>query len=461
MERAAIHEAVRLAKLELPADAEIEVVGNDPVLPSPFRLGEGAAVAHGLVGIAASDIWKHRTGRGQKVSVDLRHAAVSLRSPSFLKVDGVPARARTTEKPPPTTALFECGDGRWVHLQAHFPRLQEGVLALLGCENSAEAIARAVKRWRAADLEDALAERGLCGAMARSAEEWAAHPQGRALARLPVIEIERIGDADPVPFPEAGRPLDQVRVLDATRVLAGPTCARALAEHRADVLHIASPRLPTIESSEIDTGHGKRQAHLDFDRSDDVATLKSLISEADVFSQSYRSGSFMRRGLGPEDVAALSPGIIYVSINCYGHRGPWERRPGWEQLAQTVTGIATEQGSVDRPAVSPAAANDFTTGYLAAYGVMRALLNRAVEGGSWHVKASLCQTGMWFVRLGASCDPAEAEPLDDVSDYLQVSDSPYGRLEHLAPVVQMSETPPRWERPAVPLGSDAAEWLPR
>jgi hypothetical protein len=154
----------------------------------------------------------------------------------------------------------------------------------------------------------------------------------------------------------------------------------------------------------------------------------------------------------------MRPGIIYVSINCYGHVGPWRERPGWEQLAQTVTGIAATDGSPERPKLIPAAACDYTTGYLAAYGTMLALAKRATEGGSWHVRASLCQTAMWLNRLGATCDPARATGLGDVTDLMTETETPFGRLAHLAPVLKMSATAPRWDLPTVPLGLHPPEW---
>lgn len=159
----------------------------------------------------------------------------------------------------------------------------------------------------------------------------------------------------------------------------------------------------------MDTSHGKRSAWLDLDDAGAAATLRALVRGADVFSQGYRSGALAGRGFAPEDVAALRPGIVYVSINCYGHEGPWATRPGWEQLAQTVTGIAVTQGSPDAPVLIPAALCDYTTGYLAAWGVMAALARRAVEGGSWHIRASLCQTAMWVERAGATTT-ARARP---------------------------------------------------
>ena len=188
------------------------------------------------------------------------------------------------------------------------------------------------------------------------------------------------------------RPLSGVRVLDLTRVLAGPTCARTLAEHGAEVLHVRSPKLPSIEPFVIDTNPGKRSCFLDLDRREDVERMRALVRDAHVFSQGYRPGALARRGFSPEELAQMRPGIIAVSIDCYGHEGPFAGRPGWEQLAQTVTGMAHEHAGDEHPALVPAAINDYTTGYLGALGVMCALARRTTEGGSWHVRVSLART---------------------------------------------------------------------
>ncbi len=452
------NDILRAARLELPASAAAEITGADPTFASKFRAGEAAAAALAACGAAASDLWQLRGGRPQSVTVDVRAAAASLLGFAFQRLDGdaTPRPAASVA----TVALYECRDGRWIHLHGAFPTHRKGTLEILRCGDTADGIAAAVKRWEGQALEDALAARGICGAMVRTSDEWLAHPQGQALAPLHAVEIIRIGDADPQPLPNADRPLAGVRVLDLTRVLAGPACGRALAEQGADVLLVSSPHLPSVEPFVIDTSHGKRSAFLNLDDAAEAETLRGLIRGADVFAQGYRSGAMERRGLGPDDVAAMRPGIIYVSINCYGHVGPWRERPGWEQLAQTVTGIAATDGSPERPKLIPAAACDYTTGYLAAYGAMVALAKRATEGGSWHVRASLCQTAMWLNRLGATCDPAASTGVGDPNDLMTETDTPFGRLAHLAPALHLSETPPRWDLPTVPLGMHAPEWAP-
>jgi crotonobetainyl-CoA:carnitine CoA-transferase CaiB-like acyl-CoA transferase len=438
-------------------DDDVTIIGKDPVLGNRFPVGEAAAVALAAGGVALSDLWEMKTGRRQKVTVEVRRAAVSLRASGYMQVNGGPPPLGPADGNP-VVDLYRCSDGRWVHLHGAFPHLAEGTLKVLGCSRDRDAITAAVARWEGQALEDALAEARMCGAMARTAEQWAAHPQGQAMAGVPRVEIIKLADSDPEPLPAGDRPLSGLKVLDVTRILAGPTHARTLASYGADVLHIASKDLPHADLWLMDTNQGKASAHLDLDDASDRATLRSLAAGADVVSQGYRAGSMERRGFGPEELASVRPGLIYVSINCYGHHGPWRGRPGWEQLAQTVTGLVTAQGTPDHPVRMPVAACDYTTGYLAALGTLVALGRRAREGGSYHVRASLVQSGMWFARLGPICDPAQASGPGDQSDLTIETDTAWGRLRHLKPAIDLSETPAYWERPPVPLGTHAAAW---
>jgi crotonobetainyl-CoA:carnitine CoA-transferase CaiB-like acyl-CoA transferase len=458
LHRTAVERAAALAGLHLAPNTDITVVGADPVLPTPFHLGEGAATAIALVGQEAARIWRQRSGRAQSLSVDVRHAAATLRSYVHLTVDGSsPALARTT---PLVTAIWECAGGRFIHLHGSFDHTP-GILRTLGLDGSADApaVAAATRTWDAFELEDALAAQGLCAAVCRTQEEWSVHPQGKLLAAKPVVEITRIGDAPPRPFADGPRPLSGIRVLDLTRVLAGPTCARTLAEHGADVLHVASPHLPTIQLFEMDTGHGKRQAHLDLNVDAEANTLRELARTADVFSQGFQHRSLERRGFGASQLAVLNPGIIYVSENAFGHDGPWQERPGWEQLAQATTGVTVTQGAGARPALAPAAMNDYTTGYFAALGAMIALRRRASEGGSWLVQVSLSRTSMWYQSLGDDLDPAAATGTGDLAECMDEHDTPYGRMKHLRPPLRMSETVPHWSIPTTPLGQGQPVWL--
>jgi crotonobetainyl-CoA:carnitine CoA-transferase CaiB-like acyl-CoA transferase len=435
--------------------------GQDPILANRFPVSEAAAAALAAGGVAASELWSLKTGRRQDVRVDVRKAGLSLRATLVMRLNDGPTPPSWADGNP-LVDFYQCRDGRWVHLHGNFPHLAAGTMAVLGCSRDRDEIAAAVAGRDAQELEDALAANRQCGAMARTAAEWAAHPQGRALADAPRVEITKIADSDPEPLPAGDRPLSGIRVLDLTRILAGPTHARTLAQYGADVLHITAPSLPTSQVWLMDTNQGKLSAYLDLDAPDQRDRLQALVQEADVFAQGFRAGSLERRGFGPAQLAAARPGLIYVSINCYGHTGPWRDRPGWEQLAQTVTGLATSQGTPERPERMPVAACDYTTGYLAALGTLVALGRRTREGGSHHVRVSLCQTGMWFQRLGPTCDPSAAlGPGDGVAAMTVEADTAWGKLRYLTPCVELSETPVFWERQPVPLGTHAPVWPER
>jgi crotonobetainyl-CoA:carnitine CoA-transferase CaiB-like acyl-CoA transferase len=233
-----------------------------------------------------------------------------------------------------------------------------------------------------------------------------------------------------------------------------------LAEHGSDVLMVTAEHLPQIKEHVVDTSHGKRSCFINLKTAEGREKLRNLAKGADVFSQGYRPGMMKEFGFGPEDLAAIRPGIVNLSISCFGAGGPFSHRAGWEQIAQTVTGICHD-GHGDRPGLLPAAACDYTTGYLGAYGVMLALARRAREGGSYHVQVSLCQSGMFIYRQGKTEFPAPDMGLADHElDALRVESKPdTGPLRHIGPVVQMSETQPHWTRPTPTLGADTPSWL--
>jgi crotonobetainyl-CoA:carnitine CoA-transferase CaiB-like acyl-CoA transferase len=282
---------------------------------------------------------------------------------------------------------------------------------------------------------------------------------------MPLLEIVKIGDAPPQPIPAGDRPLSGIRALDLTRVLAGPTCARTLAEHGADVMRVTRQDLDDMGATDFDTGIGKLNTHIDLRNSAGVETLRSLIRECDVFSQSYRPGALARRGFSPEALAALRPGIVYVTLSAWGHHGPWRERRGYDTVVQSANGLAY-QGSGQRPAFLPYSAQDYIAGYVLAFGAMVALGRRARAGGSWLVRVSLAGAGHW-IREHGLLEPSQYAhlpqeiPAGELQSLLMEHESPIGRITHLAPVVQMSETPARWARPSVPRGYHQPVWPPR
>ena len=445
--------------------AGVEISGAlDPILPTPFRITETAVASLAAVGLAASDLWELRTGRRQSIAINTRQATASLRSGTYLKMDDTPVPNGRNE----VMGTYPAKHGRWSYLHCNFPNHRAAALSVLGVTENRDEVRKAVAQWDAAELEEAIIAAKGAGGMVRTMEEWARHPQGIAVASLPLMEIIRIGDSPTQSPPKGDRPLSGVRVLDLTRVIAGPTCARTLAEHGAEVLKITGAHLPSLGRQEYDTGHGKLSAHLDLREAKDVETLRGLVRKADVFSQGYRPGTLGSRGFSPEALAALRPGIVVVSLCAFGHAGPWASRRGFDTVIQTVSGITHRQGEVfpgaqPGPQFYPVSAIDFLTGYLMAFGAMVALNRRAREGGSWLVRISLAQVGHWLVRRGQV-------PLSELKDvqkeftpaelarWTMTSNTPVGRLQHLAPVLQLSETPPRWERPTVPLGYHQPVW---
>ncbi|MDA0769135.1 MAG: CoA transferase [Chloroflexi bacterium] len=438
--------------------------GTDPILPTPFRIGETSAAALGAIGLAVSDLWELRTGRRQEVSVDARQATASLRSGKYLQMDGENV---STERNT-VMGVYPAKDGRWSYLHCNFPNHRAAALGVLGVPEDREAVREAVTHWDALELEEAIIAANGAGGMVRTMEEWAKHPQAAAIASLPLMEIVKIGDSPPEKLPDGDRPLSGIRVLDLTRVLAGPTCARTLAEHGADVMKITGAHLPNIGYQEYDTGHGKLSAQLDLREQNDLGTLRRLIRETDVFSQGYRPGTLGNRGLSPEELAQLRPGLVYVSLSAFGHVGPWASRRGFDTVVQTVSGITSRQGELfpgaaAGPQFYPVSAIDYLTGYLMAFGALVALGRRSREGGSWLVRISLAQTGRWLVERGQVQEselrniPQEFNT-EELERWSMVSDTPMGQLGHLGPVVGLSETPPRWARPSVPLGFHEPVW---
>jgi crotonobetainyl-CoA:carnitine CoA-transferase CaiB-like acyl-CoA transferase len=439
----------------------------DPILPTPFRLGEASTAALAAVGLAVSELWEWRTGRRQQVAIDTRQATASLRSQRYMKMNGAPVPTDRNA----VMGTYPAKNGRWSYVHANFPNHRAAALKVLGVPEEREAVRQAVAKWDALELEEAIIAAKGAGGMVRTMEEWARHPQAAAIASLPLMEIVKIGDSPPEKFRDGDRPLSGIRVLDLTRVLAGPTCARTLAEHGADVLKITGKHLPSLGHQEHDTGHGKLSAHLDLREKKDVEILQGLVREADVFSQGYRPGTLGNRGFSPEALAQLRPGIVVVSLCAFSHVGPWASRRGFDTVVQTVSGITSRQGELfpgaePGPQFYPVSAIDYLTGYLMACGAMVALARRAREGGSWLVRISLAQTGRWLVGLGQVPEaelknvPKDFTP-EELARWAMTTDTPVGRLQHLRPVLQLSETPPRWARPSVPLGYHEPVWPAR
>ena len=448
----------RDAGLDAAALPETALTGADPLEPSTFAVGTSAVASIGAAGAAAAAIHRARGGPAQRVRVDMVHALTEFRSEHHLRIAGAPVHEGWDR----IAGLHRCGDGRWVRLHTNFPHHRDGMLRLLGCDYDRDAVGRALQGWTAEALEIAAAEAELVATMTRSLAEWAAHPQGQAAAALPPLVIERIGDAPPTPLPPlAARPLEGLRVLDLTRVIAGPVAARTLAAHGAEVLHVTGPHLPSLPPLVMDTGRGKRCAALDLRQAADQATLRGLAAGADVFLQGYRPGAIAGHGFAPEDLAAIRPGIVCVSLSAYGHVGPWSGRRGFDSLVQNANGMNDAERAAageEKPKPLPCQALDHASGYLLAFGAMAALLRRAQEGGSWLVRVSLAGTGEWIKRLGRVERGLAAPGIADPAAFFETTESGFGPMTAVRHSAILSATPARWALPAMPLGSHPPAW---
>ena len=455
--------------LPLPEKDEVSITGSDPVLNTHFRLAATASAAIAGIGVAVNDLWELKTGRRQAIAIDAVAATAALKSKNYFQAknaNGVFENVTDAshEANRGLTGIFQTKDGRWLLPHFGLDHLRRRMLDLLQADANTDSIAKAVAKWDALELENAIDEARVCGGMIRTNEEWLQEPHGKILAAKPVVEIIKIGDSEPEPMPAGDRPLSGIKALDLTRILAGPITGRTLAEHGADVLMVSAPHLPQVWSYVADTSHGKRSCYLDLRDESEKQTLLDLVKTADVFSQGYRPDKINQMGLGPEALAEIRPGLVYVSINCYGADGPFSHRGGWEQIAQIMTGIAAEgvqSSSGYKPKTLPAAANDYITGYLGAYGTLLALARRARDGGSYHVRVSLCQTGMMIYDQGKVGTLPENLNLgiSDVEPLCIESDSHLGRIKHLAPVLSLSETLPYWALPTPKMGSNGPSWL--
>lgn len=446
----------------------INFVGDDPIVGSRHRPAAASALALAAQAVGVAALWRLRGGRGQDITVDLHRAAVpGLRTSSLFWQSGHRLEYGRSSKE--AANFFPTRDGRRVFVlrTAAYPANLLGLLDLLGCRNDTESLAAAIATWDSATLEEKLAECKLVGAVARTKEEWLATRQGQWLADQPPVLVEKIGESAPEAPSQGDRPLSDIRVLDLAHVLAGPVCARVLAEQGADVLHGSAPLRPDDFRVVMDTGHGKRSAFVDLDRPGDVDRVRRLLTEGDVFVQSFRPGSLEKRGLGAREVAGLRPGIIYVSVSAYGNGGPWKARGGFDPVGQTVSGLAIAEGSPEAPALAATfTLNDYLAAYLAAAGTTAALVRRAREGGSYHVQVSLARCSMWLQELGrlppqlwpdvGANTPLIPEPRD--ADFMATS-TVFGDLIHAKPMVEFSLTKARWRCGPSPPGSSPLEWL--
>ena len=431
--------------------------GSDPVLPSSFAVGAAAQGSIAAAALAACELGHARGAPRQRVRVDMEHAA--LECIGWFSLDG-----RVPTLWDKFSGLYACADG-WVRIHTNFAHHREGALRLLGLDPATAEradIEPKLASWRALDFETTMANAGLVATALRSFEQWDASAQGQAVAGQELFTIERIGDAAPRRLPALSlreRPLQGLRVLDLTRILAGPVGTRALAAYGADVLQLNAPHLPNIEAI-ADTSRGKLSALADLRRPRDRAELRDALADAHVWVQAYRPGALEKLGFGPHAVAADRPGIVYVSLSAYGTQGPWAGRRGFDSLVQTAMGFNLAEGQAkgdDKPRPMPMQILDHASGYLIAFGASAALARQQREGGSWHVQVSLAQTGQWLRSMGRVPDGLAAiAPSNE--PYLESAESGFGELRAMRHSAMLERTPTEWTWSSMPPGNHALAW---
>src|SRR5215468_7128374 len=381
----------------------ITFLGSDPIFQSRHKIAACISIPIMAAAAGAATVWRMRTDRGQDLSLDLRKAIHGVNPLyKFLPtMNGYPYQMPYAIGNNLLFDLYLTKDGRWVLPTGVYPRMTRDWTTLLRCTQERNSIANAVLKWNAQDLDEAAAERNMIFALCRSPEEWAQHPQGQLLAARPLIEIEKIADSEPEPFGPADRPLSGIRVFGATHVIAGNVVGRTLAEQGAEVLHIDQPMDFEHEVFTVDETVGQRSTWLDLKSLDGNRRGHELAAGADVFVDSYRGRALSNLGFSPQELAERRPGTIYCSLRGYGYDGLWANRAGFDMEALCVSGFTFDEGTPDQPRFPVTKVmNDFIAGYLGAAGITAALIRRAKEGGSYHVKICLTRNAMWYPTLG-------------------------------------------------------------
>ncbi|MFF4498886.1 CoA transferase [Streptomyces sp. NPDC001401] len=435
---------------------QVSTVVREGALQGRLPARELARACVGACALAGAELGARRGGLVgvPGVRVDDGAVAAAFHSERHLLVDG---RAPVTFAP--LSRFWRTADG-WVRTHANYPHHRARLLDALGVPDDVAAVEAALAERSSLEVEEAVYAAGGLAVALRTPKEWAVHEQAVAVAARPLVERERLDSARArVLTPVDGPPLlpaAGLRVLDLTRVLAGPVATRTLALLGADVLRVDTPHLPELPDQHADTGFGKRSTTLDL--AADRRTFEELLAAADVVVTGYRPGALDRFGLSPQALAERRPGLVVAQVSAWGAYGPWRERRGFDSLVQVASGIAVLEGSEEQPGALPAQALDHGTGYLLAAAVLRALTEQSYEGGSRFVRLALARTAEWLVN-GIGAGAAGDDSYDGPGPWLTGTDSSLGRLRYALPPVSFAGGPVDWARPPVPWGSDPARWV--
>lgn len=435
----------------------VDVSGSPGRLPSRFAVEEVAVASVAVALLAAAALSKLRGGAAPRVSLDRGHVADAVRSERLFSFSGKPAGAGFA----PLSRFWRTADG-WVRTHANYPWHRSALLEALGTSQDADAAAAALATLTGGEIEQRVFAAGGIAAAVRSLDEWQAHPQGQALAGEPLIGHRLIGGGSARPRPAAHSPLAGTRVLDLTRVIAGPVCTRFLGALGADVLRVDPPGRPDMPSGVVaDTLLGKRSSFVDLDSPAGASTLHNLLARADVVVCGYRPGALDRFGLDAESLAGRHAGLVAVYIDAWGHTGPWAGRRGFDSVVQAPTGIALSESSTgDEPGALPCQLLDHATGYLAAAAALDGLRRQSIQGGTHIRRLSLARTALWLTSQGIRSDEAARAPtaVPPVPAWLVEMDSRRGPATAVAPPGSLAGQPLRWPYAPTGYGDDAPAW---
>jgi crotonobetainyl-CoA:carnitine CoA-transferase CaiB-like acyl-CoA transferase len=433
--------------------SDVSFVGSGN-LPSVFPVSDFAAAAVGAAGAAVADLLTSAHGVTPRVEVDRRLASLWFGF-SIQPIDwALPAPWD------PIAGDYPTADG-WIRLHTNAPHHRAAALSVLDVPADKQAVAAAVARWKAEELETAIVGNKGCAAAMRSVSEWTAHPQGQAVIREPLIDARATADSgDRLSFPTPERPLRGIRVLDLTRVLAGPVATRFLAGLGADVLRIDPP---TWDEPGVvpDVALGKRCARLDLRTTEGRKTLLELLGRAHVLVHGYRSDALDNLGLDARLRREVRPGLVDVSLDAYGWSGPWRNRRGFDSLVQMSVGIADAGMRTlerNRPTPLPVQALDHATGYLMAAVAVRGLRERLETGRGFEGRTSLARVAELLLSAPVAAIAGDLGAADetDWSDRIETTD--FGMARRLRSPITIASMQLQWHRPAGKLGSSLPIW---
>ena len=447
--------------------------GRDPIIPSPFKFGTMAAIGMAAKAVAVSALWRDRTGEGQDIAVDVRKALRRFAGFYDRKWETINGRAPALTDPMNPfleLPLFrETRDGRHIVALNIYPKVGARALSFLKCGVSVESLNNAILQWKADELENAAAEAGLIFAKVRTFEEFRKEAQYTdVLSRMPLITVEKIGESQPIPFKKAAKsPLDGIRAFGMGHVIAGAGIGRDLACYGADVLNVWRPDDTEVDGLAWEVQVGMRSTLLDRSK-EDRAKFDELLKDADIFFANRRPGYLERDGLDAETLSAKKPGLIHAQVLLHGNKGPWRNRPGFDEIGAAVTGVFAIEGTITHPKSPPIIPIvDNVVGWLGTVGILAALRQRALEGGSYRVTISLTRTVLWLLSLGifdkdyAKATAGSSDEHANIAPDLFTAETPLGTYQGMTDQGVLSKTPGSFRTVLVPRGSSKPEWLER